>query len=103
MQSDQVHFLAKYNEWMNERLYSVCAEIPDAERKAERGAFFGSVHGTLNHMLLADRIWLGHFDRTPYAATNLDEVLYSDFDELRGGLSDVSNHECPTGLFYLLR
>ncbi len=83
MQSEQVRFLAKYNEWMNERIYSVCAEIPDAERKAERGAFFNSIHGTLNHMLLADRIWLGRFDGAPHPATRLDEVLYSDFDELR--------------------
>lgn len=38
-----------YNYWMNQKLYAICAGIPDAERKKERGAFFKSIHGTLNH------------------------------------------------------
>jgi uncharacterized damage-inducible protein DinB len=53
--------LARYNRWMNERLYALCAELPDAERKRDRGAFFGSIHGTLNHLLSGDRMWLGRF------------------------------------------
>ena len=83
MYTEQCNFLAKYNGWMNEQLYTVCADIPDHERKAEHGAFFGSVHGTLNHLLLADRIWLGRFQKIPYPATRLDDILYEDFAELR--------------------
>src|SRR5687768_12957653 len=75
--------LARYNRWMNERLYAVCEEIPDDERKQDRGAFFKSVHGILNHLLLADRIWLGRFTQVPFRPTSLDQELYSDFDELR--------------------
>jgi uncharacterized damage-inducible protein DinB len=75
--------LASYNRWMNERLYALCAELPDAERKRDRGAFFKSIHGTLNHLLLADRIWLGRFTGVPFPVTGLDQELYADFGELR--------------------
>lgn len=82
MQAEQCRFLGAYNEWMNSRLYAACADMSDDERKADRGAFFGSVHGTLNHLLLADRVWLGRFLGEPSGATRLDTVLYEDFDEL---------------------
>jgi uncharacterized damage-inducible protein DinB len=74
--------ISKYNQWMNRKLYGVCAEIPDVERKSDRGAFFKSLHGTLNHILVADRIWLGRFTQAPFAA-KLDRELYSNFSELR--------------------
>ena len=48
--------MARYNRWMNERIYKLCEKLPDAERKADRGAFFRSIHGTLNHLLLGDRL-----------------------------------------------
>ena len=75
--------LAAYNRWMNERLYALCAALPDEERKRDRGAFFRSIHGTLNHLLLADRIWLGRFTGVPFAAASLDQELYAEFAELR--------------------
>ena len=75
--------LARYNRWMNERLYPLCAGLSDEERKRDRGAFFRSIHGTLNHLLLADRIWLGRFTGAPFAVTSLDQELYADFAELR--------------------
>ena len=74
---------ARYNRWMNERLYAVCAEIPDAERKRDRGAFFESMHGTLNHLLLADKLWLGRFLGEPFAVDSLDQELHGDFDAMR--------------------
>jgi uncharacterized damage-inducible protein DinB len=74
---------AGYNRWMNERLYALCAELPDAERRRDRGAFFRSIHGTLNHLLLADRIWLGRFLGRPFAVRSLSDELYADFAELR--------------------
>ena len=46
---------------MNERLYALAGELNDVERKRDRGAFFGSIHRTLNHLLWGDRIWLGRF------------------------------------------
>jgi uncharacterized damage-inducible protein DinB len=74
--------IARYNRWMNQKLYGVCTDIPDRDRKSDRGAFFKSIHGTLNHILVADRIWLGRFTQQPFVA-KLDEELYSNFSELR--------------------
>ncbi len=74
--------MASYNRWMNESLYSVCAELTDDERKADSGAFFSSIHGTLNHLLLADRVWMGRFNGQPFHVRGLDQELYSNFSEL---------------------
>lgn len=74
---------AEYNRWMNERLYSVCAGMSEAERKRDLGAFFRSIHGTLNHLLLADCVWLGRLKKRTFPAISLGQELYADFDELR--------------------
>jgi uncharacterized damage-inducible protein DinB len=90
----QFEAFARYNTWMNEKLYALCAEMTDEERKRDTGAFFRSIHGTLNHLLLTDRVQLGRFagpDRTisldahgnPIVVRSLDQELYSDFDVLR--------------------
>ena len=75
--------MATYNRWMNDRIYEVCAGLSDAQRKRDLGAYFRSIHGTLNHLLLADRVWLGRFTDSPFHATGLDQELYAAFDELR--------------------
>jgi uncharacterized damage-inducible protein DinB len=83
--------LARYNRWMNERLYALAAQMSDEERKLDRGAFFKSIHGTLNHILLGDRIWLARFASSGHAfaalkhraqppgVAALGDELYSDF------------------------
>ena len=83
MHVDHARTMAAYNRWMNERLYSVCAELSDDERRTDTGAFFGSIHGTLNHLLLGDRIWLGRFTGNPFSVSSLDQELCADFSELR--------------------
>jgi uncharacterized damage-inducible protein DinB len=75
--------LAQYNRWMNEKLYAICETMTDEERKRDRGAPFRSIHGVLNHLLLADRVWLGRYSGNPFPATALDQELYSSFDELK--------------------
>lgn len=75
--------LARYNRWMNERLYALCADVDDAERRRDRGAFFGSIHGTLNHLLWVDHMWLHRFTGRPRPTTRIDEPVHDDFDELR--------------------
>ncbi len=80
---EYVRMMAAYNTWMNERLYDSCGGLSDAVRKRDAGAFFRSIHGTLNHLLLADRIWLGRFVDRPFSVTSLAQELYSDYDELR--------------------
>jgi uncharacterized damage-inducible protein DinB len=74
--------LARYNTLANHRLYGVCALLPDAERKKRRLAFFGSIHGTLNHIMVGDRIWLARFSGEEVPSTGLDAVLYEDFERL---------------------
>jgi uncharacterized damage-inducible protein DinB len=75
--------LAAYNAWVNERLYDAAARIPDADYRRDRGAFFGSLHGTLNHLLLGDRIWMHRFTGKGEEPRELDAILYEDFPELR--------------------
>lgn len=79
------HFqmLAFYNRLANERLYEACALLSGAERKKQREAFFGSIHNTLNHIMVGDRIWLSRFSGEKTPSTNLDAILYEDFEELR--------------------
>jgi len=75
--------MARYNQWMNRRLYAAMEALSDAQRKADMGLFFRSIHGTLNHLLVADRIWLSRFTRVPFLANTLDQELFAAFNELR--------------------
>jgi len=77
-----LHIKARYNRWMNDQLYTVCAEMSDDERKLDMDAFFGSIHGTLNHILLADRVWLGRLRGQPFKVAGLNQELYADFQAL---------------------
>ena len=74
---------AGYNAWCNERLYDAAALVPDAEYRADRGAFFKSLHGTLNHLLVGDRIWMRRFTGAGVQPPSLDAILYDDFAALR--------------------
>ena len=74
---------AAYNAWANERLYGAAARLSDADYRANRGAFFRSVHGTLNHLLLADRIWMRRFTGDGEHPAHLDAILHDDFARLR--------------------
>jgi uncharacterized damage-inducible protein DinB len=74
---------ARYNTWANERLYAAAAALSDATYRADRGAFFKSVHGTLNHLLVADRIWMHRFTGTGTAPDRLDALLFDEFAPLR--------------------
>ncbi|WP_411878842.1 DinB family protein [Polaromonas sp. YR568] len=58
---DNYRLMARYNRWINERLYEACEALTDEARKQERGAFFGSIHRTLGHLLVADQVWLRRF------------------------------------------
>jgi uncharacterized damage-inducible protein DinB len=80
-----VQVMARYNAWQNDNIYSAATRLNDSDRKAERGAFFGSVHATLNHILWADQMWLSRFGACPPppAKTITDGLTMIDsFDEL---------------------
>ena len=93
---DNYRFLARYNRWFNQRLYAACEQLPPEERRRERGAFFGSIHATLAHLVWADKTWLARFAaqgvrfeslpeallRLP-AGTTYGKGLHDDWDELK--------------------
>ncbi|MGE0256494.1 MAG: DinB family protein [Alphaproteobacteria bacterium] len=78
------HFrtFARYNRWANARLYAAAAALPDGQYRADRGAFFGSLHGTLNHILVGDRVWLARITGGGEAPKRLDEILHDRLDAL---------------------
>jgi uncharacterized damage-inducible protein DinB len=80
----QKHFsmFAFYNRWANERLYAAAGALSDEDYRANHGAFFSSLHGTLNHILVGDRIWMRRFTGNGLAPTRLDEILFDDLPGL---------------------
>jgi uncharacterized damage-inducible protein DinB len=81
--AERYRMFAAYNAWANDRLYQAATKLSDADYRADRGAFFGSVHGTLNHLLVADRLWMRRFTGTGEVADSLDAILHEDLRELR--------------------
>ncbi|NEW97587.1 DinB family protein [Rhodopseudomonas sp. BR0G17] len=83
---DGCHFaqFAAYNRWANARLYQAALALPDDVYRRSVGVFFGSLHGTLNHVLVADRIWLKRLTGAGEAPTRLDEILFKDLRALAG-------------------
>lgn len=91
---DHVVLMARYNDWMNARLYEAAAKLSSQELLADRNAFFGSIMGTLNHIVVGDTIWLKRFATHPanhmvldpvrqmQAPLSLDQVLFTDFNAL---------------------
>jgi uncharacterized damage-inducible protein DinB len=71
--------LSKYNQWANGRLYDAAATLAEKDYQAEQGAFFGSVHGTLSHILVADRIWM---ERLTGEGETYDRLDIRPFDTL---------------------
>lgn len=85
MATGTAHYLqlARYNQWANARLYAACARLHEPDYLKARPAFFGSLHGTLNHGLVTDRMWLARFEGRPVPAIPLNHVLYADLVGLR--------------------
>ncbi|HBG51822.1 MAG TPA: damage-inducible protein DinB [Gammaproteobacteria bacterium] len=82
---------AAYNQWVNARLYAVCADLDEADYRRDLGAFFKSIHGTLNHVLLTDRLWLSRIGVETPVSLPLNAELYADFVQLR------TQRECTDG------
>jgi uncharacterized damage-inducible protein DinB len=76
--------MTAYNAEMNRRLYAAASRLTDSERKADRGAFFKSIHGTLVHLLWGDRTWMSRFDGWPKPAIGAKESssMIDDFELL---------------------
>ena len=79
--------MARYNQWMNARLYAAAAQLDDAELRADRGAFFGSILATLAHILAADTHWMKRFATALPEVASLDAVRELPLPELVRGIT----------------
>ena len=79
-----IRTMAEYNAEMNRRLYGAAARLSDEERRMPRGAFWGSIHGTLTHILWGDRQWMSRFDAWPKPTTPIKQSagMIEDFAAL---------------------
>jgi len=80
-----VRRMARYNRWQNQNLYGVADALSDEERRRERGAFFGSIHKTLSHLLWGDQIWMSRFAGMARPQGGIHDLtsFYPDWDELK--------------------
>ncbi|CAL61155.2 Conserved hypothetical protein, putative DNA damage-inducible DinB family protein [Herminiimonas arsenicoxydans] len=85
---EYAQLLARYNRWMNDKMYAASEQLSDAERKADRGAFFKSIHSTLNHLVWGDAMWLARFTKgtalersMPTTPGNVD--VHAEWDALK--------------------
>lgn len=81
--SEYCALMARYNEWMNSRLYALCADLPEAELRKDRGAFFKSIYLTLNHIMYGDLAFLSRFTAVPAVVPEPGVELFSGFADLR--------------------
>jgi len=91
---DHIRLMARYNQWMNSGVYEAAATLTAEQLKEDRGAFFGSLLGTLNHIMVGDIIWLKRFAQHPADLSALSEIrqlpspaalntiLHDDFKQL---------------------
>src|SRR3954451_23939324 len=82
MHTDHVRQFAAYNHWANRRLYAAALAMPDEAYRRPTGVFLGSLHGTLNHLLLTDRVWLKRLTGEGEHPPRLDAILFEDRHEL---------------------
>ena len=75
--------MAAYNRWANRRLYAAVAALPDEDYRRPAGAYFNSLHGTLNHLLVTDRNWMARFEGTGEAQNKLNAILFERLEDLR--------------------
>jgi uncharacterized damage-inducible protein DinB len=80
---DHYRMFARYNRWANRLLYQAADALTDVQYREDKGAFFGSLHRTLNHILAADRIWMKRFTGQGEAPNKLDAILFQDLASLR--------------------
>lgn len=93
---EYAQLMGRYNRWMNTQIYAASEKLSDSERKHDRGAFFKSIHSTLNHLLWGDCMWLGRFTQgTPLAANYPNGAigvdLYPNWAELKAARVAMDN------------
>lgn len=90
MSPQSASLLSEYNTWMNRQVYAAARKLPPAELSKDRGAFFGSIIGTLNHVCVGDTIWLHRMAAHPAGRVALADL--SPFP-LPSSLREVLDHD----------
>jgi uncharacterized damage-inducible protein DinB len=87
----KAHFamMAKYNAWANARVYRVAAAMPDDLYRKEIAAYFKSLHGTLNHLLIADSIWMRRLTGVGGHPDTLNAIMFDDLASLHSARVDM--------------
>ncbi len=75
--------MARFNQWVNGHIYDSVAELTDEDYRRDRQAFFGSIHNTLNHLLVVDRLWTGRIRGVDSGIKSLKDILFDEFEPLR--------------------
>ncbi len=75
--------MARFNQWVNGHIYDSVAALTDEDYRRDRRAFFGSIHNTLNHLLVVDRLWIGRIRGADTGIKSLTDILYDEFEPLR--------------------
>jgi uncharacterized damage-inducible protein DinB len=75
--------MARFDQWVNGHIYDSVAELSDEDYRRDCKAFFGSIHNTLNHLLVVDRLWTSRIRRIGHGIKSLTDVLFDDFEPLR--------------------
>lgn len=78
--------LSRYHRWATEKLFDSVALLSEEQYRSQKGLFFGSVHGTLNHLLLVDQLWLSRIEGQPYPITDLSHEIETDAKMLETAL-----------------
>jgi len=88
-----IRLLAEYNRWMNDKLYDAAASLPHEEVVLDRGAFFKSILGTLNHLVVTDILWMHRLGTHPARYAALEPALRMPRPE---ALDLVLHHDLPS-------
>lgn len=87
-----LQIMARYNRWANRRVFDCVEALDDADYREDKGAFFGSIHKTLNHLLVVDRVWTSRIVGEYSGITSLDQILHDDFAELKTARAAMDDH-----------
>ena len=83
MNSNQFVMLSNYNIWMNEKFYRICDDLDEETRSKNMGAFFGSIHRTLDHILYGDIAWLERLRDGKFTPRDINQMMYADWNDLK--------------------
>jgi uncharacterized damage-inducible protein DinB len=87
--SEILKTMARYNQWANRDLFAAVRALPEGEAAKQRRSLFKNIINTLNHPLVADRMWWAHLHKEPHSHKALNEVLHDDFEKLEAAREEM--------------